>query len=80
MTTTRIKGAGARNWFAEELVKDHGPDEARKRTCGPMREAVEHAIASLPAERECCGTFHGSPHRVTCSKYRGKFKPAGDQS
>lgn len=23
-------------------------------------------------ERECCGTFHGSPHRKTCEKWRGK--------
>ncbi len=23
-------------------------------------------------ERECCGTFHGTPHRSTCEKYRGK--------
>ena len=25
-------------------------------------------------ERECCGTFPGTPHRATCAKYRGKFK------
>jgi hypothetical protein len=26
-------------------------------------------------ERECCGTFHGTQHRATCHRYRGKFKP-----
>lgn len=31
--------------------------------------------ALLPPERDCCGTFKGSPHRSTCPKYRGKFKP-----
>ena len=28
----------------------------------------------MPIERECCGTFPGTPHRATCAKYRGKFK------
>ena len=23
-------------------------------------------------ERECCGTFHDSPHRKTCEKWKGK--------
>ena len=22
--------------------------------------------------RDCCGTFHGSRHRITCEKYKGK--------
>lgn len=22
-------------------------------------------------ERECCGTFKGTPHRKTCAKFRG---------
>lgn len=26
-------------------------------------------------ERECCSTFHRTPHRSTCEKFRGK-KPA----
>lgn len=30
----------------------------------------------LPAERDCCGTFPRTPHRATCAKYRGKFKPS----
>jgi len=79
MTTIKLKGSGARNWFAEQLVKDHGAAEARERTCGPMRKAVEDVIASLPKERECCGTFPRTPHRATCEKYRGKFKPANGE-
>lgn len=31
---------------------------------------------ALPDERECCGTFPRTPHRSTCAKYRGKFKPS----
>jgi hypothetical protein len=23
-------------------------------------------------ERDCCGTFHGSPHRSTCPNWKGK--------
>lgn len=76
MTTVKLSGHGLNDWFAVEAVKEYGPDGARERTCGPARAAVERVIASLPPERECCGTFHGSPHRSTCAKYRGKFKPA----
>jgi len=47
MTTIRIKGASARNYFAEKLVQEYGPDGARQRTCGPMRQAVESAIRAL---------------------------------
>lgn len=52
MTTVALKGAPARNWFAEQLVKDHGADGARERTCGSMRKAVEQVIAR-------CGTLLG---------------------
>jgi len=45
-----LKGAPVRNWFAEQLVKEHGADGARKRTCGPMREAVEQVIARCEDE------------------------------
>ena len=41
-----IKKSAANNWFAEQLVQDLGADEARNRTCGYMREAVEQAILS----------------------------------
>ena len=41
-----IEKAVAKNWFAEQLVQDLGADEARNRTCGYMREAVEQAILS----------------------------------
>jgi hypothetical protein len=34
----------------------------------------------LPKERECCGTFPRTPHRATCAKYRGKFKPFNAKS
>ena len=29
-----IEKAAANNWFAEQLVRDLGADEARNRTCG----------------------------------------------
>lgn len=47
MTTVRLKGAPARNWFAEQCVKEYGPDGARERSCGPMLEAVEQVIADM---------------------------------
>ena len=25
--------------------------------------------------RDCCGTFHGSRHRITCEKYKGAKAP-----
>ena len=25
--------------------------------------------------RDCCGTFHGSRHRITCEKYKGEKAP-----
>jgi len=46
MATVKISGKIANNWFAEQLVQDLGADEARNRTCGYMREAVEQAILS----------------------------------
>lgn len=45
MTTVHIKGGPARNWFAEQMVKEYGPEEARDRCAGPMLEAVERVIA-----------------------------------
>ena len=46
MATIKVSGKGVNNWFAEQLVKDLGAEEARNRTCGPMLEAVEQAIKS----------------------------------
>ena len=46
MTSVKVSGKIANNWFAEQLVQDLGEDEARNRTCGYMREAVEQAILS----------------------------------
>lgn len=48
--TVRIKGSPALNdWFAEQLVKEHGPDGAREKVCGPALEAVERVIAAAEA-------------------------------
>lgn len=44
MPTIHLKGPGLNNWFAEQLVRDHGHEAAREGTCGPMREAVERVI------------------------------------
>ena len=44
MATIKLKGPGVNDYFAEQIVKNHGADEARERTCGPMREAVERVI------------------------------------
>ena len=46
MATIKVSGKIANNWFAEQLVQDLGADEARNRTCGYMREAVEQAVLS----------------------------------
>ena len=46
MTSVKVSGKIANNWFAEQLVQDLGADEARNRTCGYMRESVEQAILS----------------------------------
>jgi hypothetical protein len=59
MATIRIKGASARNWFAEQLVKDCGPEEALERTCGPMREAVKQVIADMPKDANQGGQQNG---------------------
>lgn len=46
MASIKVSGKIANNWFAEQLVQDLGAEEARNRTCGYMREAVEQAILS----------------------------------
>lgn len=51
--------------------------ESVSRRANPEAHAkIDALIASLPQERECCGTFPRTPHRSTCAKYRGKFKPS----
>ena len=45
MTAIHLKGSASRNLFAAILVANEGPDGARAKTSGPMREAVEAAIA-----------------------------------
>lgn len=52
MKTIRIKGSPALNdWFAEQLVKEHGPDGARGKVCGPALDAVERVIAAQVANK-----------------------------
>jgi hypothetical protein len=49
MSTIRVTGPGLNNWFAEQLVKDHGPQGARELCSGPMLAAVEAVIAEQEA-------------------------------
>lgn len=39
---------------------------------------LENELKELRAavERPCCGTFRGTPHRINCERYRGKYKTA----
>lgn len=43
--------------------------------------ARSQCVPSVPGEierdvlRACCGTFHGSRHRITCERYKGKKAP-----
>lgn len=58
----------------EALHSEHAAQcfiEAKRRD-GAKKKA-DALKALLPPEREFCGTFHGTPHRATCEKYRGKF-------
>ncbi len=61
---------------------DRDADLVLSAAAARLREFLATERAGLPItellspERECCGTFAGSPHRATCEKYRGKFKPA----
>ena len=72
MATIKLKGPGLNDWFAEQLVKDHGADGARAKCCGPALAAVERVIARKAAEAEDafnaeqaknggmpCGTYGG---------------------
>ncbi|GAA4087216.1 hypothetical protein [Zhongshania borealis] len=43
MKTIKLKGAGARNFFAERMVDQHG-NEALNQTAGPMKKAVQEVI------------------------------------
>lgn len=54
MPTIHLKGPGLNDWFAEKIVRDEGPEAARKKCCGPMLEAVERVIAELgPDPLQC---------------------------
>ncbi|HWK70000.1 MAG TPA: hypothetical protein VNS29_04080 [Burkholderiaceae bacterium] len=50
MATVHLKGPGLNDWFAEQIVKDHGAEEALNRTCGPARQAVLRVIESRGLE------------------------------
>ena len=50
MPTIHLKGPGLNDYFAEQLVRDKGPEAARENTCGPMLEAVERVIAQNSAQ------------------------------
>ena len=52
MATIKLKGPGLNDWFAEQLVKDHGPDIARSKCCGPALAAVERVIARMESEEQ----------------------------
>ena len=53
MATIKLKGPGLNDWFAEQLVKDHGQEGARAKCCGPALAAVERVIARMgAAEKE----------------------------
>lgn len=53
MATIKLKGPGLNDWFAEQLVKDHGPEVARSKCCGPALASVERVIALMEsAEKE----------------------------
>jgi hypothetical protein len=43
--TIRLTGPGLNCWFAEQMVKDQGPEAALENTAGPMHEAVKAVIA-----------------------------------
>lgn len=51
MSTIHLKGPGLNNWFAEQLVRDKGPEAARENSCGPMRAAVERVIEQQKCDR-----------------------------
>ena len=48
--TVKLTGPGLNCWFAEQLVKDHGPDCARDRCAGPRLAAVEAVLAENAAQ------------------------------
>lgn len=53
---------------------------AAEKTADKSNDNLTCTIAELlPKERECCGTFHGSPHRITCGKYRAKHGSSNAQ-
>jgi len=52
MATIKLKGPGLNDWFADQLVKDHGPEGARAKCCGPALAAVERVISRMEAAEE----------------------------
>lgn len=60
-TTIKLKGPGLNDWFAEQLVKDCGPDAAREKTCGPSLESVERVIARMERTKLAASTPKEQP-------------------
>lgn len=50
MATIRFKGAVCNDYFAEQLVKNHGAEHALANPCGPMLAAVKRVLAALDDE------------------------------
>lgn len=67
-----------REWRAESATWAAAWKAAKR------HEAQAQPAPSVPDDivrevlRDCCGTFHGSRHRITCEKYKGKREP-GDK-
>lgn len=61
-------------WFQAEVAKVRAEVATWPQW---MRDGMHYATASFPivgddsGERACCGTLHGSAHRVPCDKWRG---------
>jgi hypothetical protein len=52
MPTIHLKGPGLNYYFAESMVEQYGPEEAKERSSGPMLKAVERVIARREAEQK----------------------------
>lgn len=67
----------------QDLLRVGNPtdEECRLIRMGWDAAMREKNAMSVPDEierdvlRACCGTFHGSRHRITCERYKGKKAP-----
>lgn len=60
----KLLGIGQHDRMTDEQI-------AQAKEFGNKGLAINPA-SLLPDERECCGTFPRTPHRLTCKNYRGK--------